>query len=185
MKRSALTAVKIHVIYLDSGWTESNFADIVDVPRKKPKTYSPPSHWEKCRIFPLPRRSWARAPRGWAHKLSREFTPKQCSIRISYAFSQLCWEVCVGKTLVRETPPWIESRTCSVSFSCIRLSMWLLTNSLELRSKVCSCSIPAMLLTACPRMPGCILINWEQSTCLHWASCAKDCAWDHLVITCF
>lgn len=87
--------------------------------------------------------------------------------------------------LIRETPPWIESRTCSVSFSCIRLSMWLLTNSLELRSKVCSCSIPAMLLTACPCMPGCILINWEQSACLHWASCAKDCAWDHLVITCF
>lgn len=35
MKKSALTAVKTQVIYLDLGWTEGNFADIVGVPRKK------------------------------------------------------------------------------------------------------------------------------------------------------
>lgn len=35
MEKSAQTAVKIQVIYLDLGWIESNFAGIVGVPRKK------------------------------------------------------------------------------------------------------------------------------------------------------
>ena len=37
MNKSALTAVKVQVIYLDLGWTEGNFADTVGVHRKKPR----------------------------------------------------------------------------------------------------------------------------------------------------
>lgn len=174
MKKSALTAVKTQVIYLDLGWTEGNFADIVGVPRKKQRL-APLHPLEKNAEFFLCSCEAEPEHPGAELKSCKENSHPNHAPPVSA-------RLCVGRTLPRETLPRMETLMCSISFSCLRMPTWLLKNSLGLGSKVCSCSVPATLLTAHWHVPGRIPINWEH------CACPRTVPWHHWLhrgITCF
>jgi len=99
VKKSALTAVKIEVIYLSLGWTEGNFADVVGVPRKQQRLMPlyPIEKNKEC--FLCPCKAKLEHPGAELKSLQDNLHPN-CAPSILAVLSQ---EGCVGKALTRET----------------------------------------------------------------------------------